>query len=255
MSCGLLNDKQNEILGKLTELSSAEGVIGLLDAFQFTFPTDGQGIAEAAGVGTQYANLASEIQVVESIISDVQNGLIPDALLEKIPPELREGAKSLHGDVTDLINGINNKVDSIGGVILQGENLAREIERLETKWGGGSLSSFGDVKGIVSKIQSGALDLDSLCNDVDNLKKSLDGLSTIFGGDAITPPEEGPSEPEEAEEIPEIPTPTITQDMERRVQEIFAEFTDNPEVPALYNKLETNEKMKILQQITGALDL
>lgn len=255
MSCGLLNEQQNEILGKLTELSSAEGVLGLLDVLPFTFPTTGQGIAEAAGVGAQYGQLATKVQVVEELIADVKNGMIPDVLLDNIPAELRDGAKSLHGDVKDLINGINGETEGIVDVVLQGEALKNKVENLKTKWGGGALSTYGGIDNIASKIQSGALDLEGLCNDVDNLKKSLDGLSTIFGGDAITPPEEGPGEPEEAEEIPEIPEPVITQDTQRRIQEIYAEFTDNPEVPALYNKLEANEKTKLLQQITGALGI
>lgn len=247
MSCGL-NEKQQEVLDKLTSLSSADGILGVLDAFSFTFPTTGQGIAETLGVGAQYATLTTEIQKVEQFITDIQNGMIPipDNL---IPEEL----KTLQTDVQGLVNKIKPVASSATDVILSAEQIANEVSNLKTKWGDIDLGD-GGIENLPNLIKSGAVDLENLCKKIPNLQKSLDGLSNVLKGTPITAPEEPPEDVEEGEAVPEIPKPSVTQDYERRATEIEKEFAEI-EPPKLYDKLEANETMRTLQQITGALGL
>lgn len=254
MSCGL-NPKQEEVLNKLTTLSSADGILGIIDVLPFTFPTTGQGIAEAVGLGPQYAEIAAGIKEIESFLSDIQNGLIPDELLEALPPELRESVKSFHQDAKDLYNKLQDPAAAGLDFVLQGEGLANEVDRLKTKWGDIDAGA-GGIEGVVDLIKSGSMDLKNICKKLDNLKKSADGLLTIFGGTPLTAPDEDPSNSvnETPAEIPETVIPEITQDVERRVDEILSEF-ENIEEPKLLNKLKLNEKMRTLQQITGSLGL
>jgi uncharacterized phage infection (PIP) family protein YhgE len=247
MSCGL-NEQQQEVLDKLTSLSSADGIFGILDAFPLPFPTTGQGIAEALGVGAQYATLTTEIQKVEQFITDIENGMlpIPDNL---IPPEL----KSLQSDVQGFIDKVKPLASSATDVILSAEQIANEVNNLKTKWGDVDLGD-GGIENLPNLIKSGAVDLETLCKKIPNLQKSLDGLSNVLKGTPITAPEEPPEDVEEGEPVPEIPKPSVTQDFERRAKEIADEFADI-EPPKLFDKLQANERMKILQQITGAIDI
>lgn len=247
MSCGL-NDQQQEVLDKLTSLSSADGILGLLDAFPMPFPTTGQGIAEAAGVGTQYLTLTTKIQEVEQFITDVKNGMlpIPDNL---IPPEL----KSLQSDVQGFIDKVKPLASSATDVILSAEQIKNEVKNLKTKWGDIDAGA-GGIENLPNLIKEGAVTLDNLCKKVENLQKSADGLSNVLKGTPITAPKEAPEEVEEGEPVPEIPKPSVTQDYERRAKEIADEFADI-EPPKLFDKLQANERMKILQQITGALGI
>lgn len=247
MSCGL-NDQQQEVLDKLTSLSSADGILGLLDAFPMPFPTTGQGIAEAAGVGTQYLTLTTKIQEVEQFITDVKNGMlpIPDNL---IPPEL----KTLQSDVQDFVNKIKPLASSATDVILSAEQIKNEVKNLKTKWGDIDAGA-GGIENLPNLIKEGAVTLDNLCKKVENLQKSADGLSNVLKGTPITAPKEAPEEVEEGDPVPEIPKPSVTQDYERRAKEIADEFADI-EPPKLFDKLQANERMKILQQITGALGI
>jgi len=248
MSCGLLSEKQNELLGRLTSLSSADGVLGLLDLTPFTFPTSGQGIAEALGVGAKYATLTTDIQRVEQFIADVKNGMIPIPT-DLIPPKL----KSLHTDVKEVINKVKPAVNNLSAVVLDAEGIANEVKNLKSKWGDIDVGA-GGLEALPGLIKTGALDLESVCNKIDNLQKSADGLRNVLKGKPITPPDEDPAPADAPEPVPDIPVPTVTQDIERRVNEILAEF-EEIEKPALYNKLEANEKTKILSQIAGRLGI
>lgn len=247
MSCGL-NEQQQQVLDKLTSLSSADGILGLLDAFPMPFPTTGQGIAEAAGVGNQYLTLTTEIQRVEQFITDVKNGMlpIPDNL---IPAEL----KSLHSDVQDFVNKIKPLASSATDVILSAEQIENEVKNLKTKWGDIDAGA-GGIENLPNLIKEGAVTLDNLCKKVENLQKSAGDFSNVLKGTPITAPKEAPENVEEGDPVPEIPKPSVTQDFERRAREIADEFADI-ELPKLFDKLEANEKMKTLQQITGALDI
>jgi len=246
MSCGL-NDQQQEVLDKLTSLSSADGILGILDAFPMPFPTTGQGIAEAFGVGTQYVTLTAKIKEVEDFITDVKNGMlpIPDNL---IPPEL----KSLQSDVQGLIDKIKPLASSATDVVLSAEQIENEVKNLKTKWGDIDAGA-GGIENLPNLIKEGAVTLDNLCKKVENLQKSAEDFSNVLKGTPITAPKEEPENVEEGDPVPEIPKPSVTQDFERRAKEIADEFADI-ERPKLFDKLEINEKMKTLQQITGALD-
>lgn len=247
MSCGL-NEKQQEVLDKLTSLSSADGILGILDAFPLPFPTTGQGIAEALGVGAKYVTLTTKIQEVEQFITDIENGMlpIPDNL---IPAEL----KSLQSDVQGFIDKVKPLASSATDVILSAEQIANEVNNLKTKWGDVDLGD-GGIENLPNLIKNGAVNLENLCKKIPNLQKSLDGLSNVLKGTPITAPKEAPENVEEGEPVPEIPKPNVTQDFERRAREIADEFADI-EPPKLFDKLEANERMKTLQQITGALDI
>ena len=247
MSCGL-NEKQQEVLDKLTSLSSADGILGVLDAFSFTFPTTGQGIAEALGVGAQYATLTTDIQKIEQFITDVQNGMlpIPDNL---IPAEL----KTLQSDVQDFIDKVKPLASSATDVILSAEQIANEVSNLKTKWGDVDLGD-GGIENLPNLIKNGTVNLENLCKKIPNLQKSFDGLSNVLKGTPITAPKEEPEDVEAGEPVPEIPKPSVTQDYERRAREIVDEFAEI-ELPKLFDKLQANEQTKILQQIAGALDI
>lgn len=247
MSCGL-NEQQQEVLDKLTSLSSADGILGLLDAFPMPFPTTGQGIAEALGVGAQYATLITEIQKVEQFITDIENGMlpIPDNL---IPPEL----KSLQSDVQGLVDKIKPLASSATDVVLSAEQIKNEVKNLKTKWGDIDAGA-GGIENLPNLIKEGAVTLENLCKKVENLQKSAEDFSNVIKGTPITAPKEAPENIEEGDPVPEIPKPSVTQDYERRAKEIADEFADI-EPPKLFDKLEANERMKILQQIAGAIDI
>lgn len=240
MSCGL-NPDQQAVLDKLTTLSSADGIIGIMEALPFTFPTTGQGLAEAAGFGTQYAKLIPKIREIESFITNIENGIIPEISL---PPQL----DSLQNDIKGVIEKVKPQLATATDVFLNAEQLANEVTILKNKWGNIDLGA-GGIENLPNLIKSGAVDLEKLCSQIPNFEKGLDGLTNILKGQPITVPDEAPEEPELSGQLAAAKLTNLTQDFTRRAQEIKDEFA-GIEAPKLLNNEDPIFTKKVGEKLT-----
>ena len=213
MSCGL-NPEQQKVFDAIKNIND-NSLLGLIQAFVPTFPTNGQGLAAALGKEAEYLKLIAEIQKIEGYIND------PLSLLKEVdfPPKI----ESAQNDIKDFVQKVQGTYADVNEIIRTTEDIVNEATRLKTKWSGVDIN-FDNIGGLAKEL---ALDIENVCQKFANYKKDAQG-NIILKGPPITVPANPPLDLVRGKSIPTVIVPQITLSIDGLKNKATTEYSNFP---------------------------